>query len=256
MVAEITTPFFILLGVVIMCAMAFAIILFVLIYQKRYIRQQIEYDKKLQKAALQAQEDERRRIASELHDGLAPMLAAIKMKLYQFGRNYPTAENSITEAKNMLSETIDSVRVISHNLLPPVIDRAALGEALGDLCERFNNAEAVEIRYSAQQVNGSLPDAFTKLSVYRIAQELIMNAMKHGHPTWIEVKLVMGHNNLQLIVKDNGKGFVWDKQDTSFSNKGIGLLNIHSRVRLLNGNIYQEPSITQGCCFVVELPLN
>ncbi len=256
MASEVTTPFFILLGVVIMCAMAFGIILFVLIYQRKYARQQHDYSMKLQKAAVQAQEDERQRIASELHDGLAPMLAAIKMKLYQFGKIHPTSKSGINEAKNMLSETISSVRAISHNLLPPTISRSSLDEALSELCERFNSTDEVEIKYSAQKTNGSLTDAFTKLSIYRIAQELIMNAMKHGHPTLIEVKLMIGHTNLQLIIQDNGKGFVWDKHDTSFANKGIGLLNVHNRVRVLNGNMYQQSSIIQGCCFVVDLPLN
>lgn len=239
-----------------MSAMAFGIILFVLIYQRKYIKQQIDYDKKLQKAALLGQEDERRRIASELHDGIGPMLATIKMRLYQFGKNYPSAAESIQETKKMLSETIDSVRVISHNLLPPVIDKIALGEALGDLCERFNGTEEVRVKYSFQQVNGSLPDAFLKLSVYRIAQELIMNALKHGQSSLIDVQLSIGHQQLMLTIQDNGKGFVWNKQDTSFSNKGIGLVNIHSRVRLLNGDLYQKASVNQGCCFVVELPLN
>jgi two-component system, NarL family, sensor kinase len=247
-------------AVVAMLLMAGSIILFVLYYQKRMVQEQfkrqqmeLDYQKKMMEAALESQENERRRVAGDLHDSIGAMLSTIRVSLLTFARRHKDESESIDESKKMLDDTIDSVRRISRDLMPSTLEKFGLAQAVKEMCERFQATSTLPIRYMEEgEVNG-----FSKkheLMVFRIVQELLNNALKHSQATLINVSL-LSKENLIVIVEDNGVGFNQQEQKADrTSGKGLGLFNIENRARLVNAEIDFTSTVGKGSKIVLTIP--
>jgi two-component system, NarL family, sensor kinase len=251
--------FLIAVGTVVMLLLVTAIILFMIFYQKKMIQEQIrrqklelEYQKKMMVAVLDSQENERRRVAGDLHDSIGAMLSAIRLGLVTLGRQIPDPQ-SINDAKEMLDETIGSVRRISRDLMPSTLEKFGLAHALKELCDRFQSTSQLPIQYQEEGQIRSI-DAKRELMIFRMVQELLNNAIKHAKASRISVTLQFYHA-LQIVVEDDGVGFNFDAQHTSTkSEKGLGLFNIENRTRLLNATLEFDKERKKGTRITVTVP--
>jgi signal transduction histidine kinase len=210
----------------------------------------IEQEKEIQllQAVMQGEEKERGRIAKDLHDGVAGMLAAVKMHL----GTLETEIQGLSEKKgyqkgiSLLNETTYEVRKTAHNLMPEVLMKFGLEEALRRYCDNISNSSALAVQFDTL---GDLPryKVNFELSVYRIVQELLNNIIKHARATSAVVQLSHQEDILYITVEDNGVGF-----QTKQKKDGVGLASIESRIKAMNGNIVIEGDSGSGVSAYLE----
>lgn len=242
-----------------MLLLAGAIVLFVVFYQKKmiqeqYKRQQLEltYQQKMMEAALESQENERRRLAGELHDSIGAMLSTIRMGITTMARQMPGAEG-LAQSKEMLDDTIGSVRRISRDLMPSTLEKFGFANAVRELCERFQATAQIPIPYDEHGEIKSF-DKSRELMLFRIVQELINNAIKHAAASTIAVTL-SGNDRLEVTVEDDGVGFNPDAIKNSQENgKGLGLFNIENRARLLGADVQFDTLKRKGSKITLVVP--
>ncbi|GGB76476.1 hypothetical protein GCM10007424_15600 [Flavobacterium suaedae] len=185
----------------------------------REAQTKLEHQKKLLETNLKAQEEERMRIASDLHDSLVGKLTTIRMQ-GQMGL-------PLNEIDRLLGESITEARRISHDLTPPLLEYTSLSELIDEQITPWQ--KKLEIDYNTDvRVEDNLP-ANIKIQVLRVLQELITNTIKHAEANTICINLRHTTQGLALIVKDNGKGF-----DTTVLKKGLGLHSLEMRMQYLN----------------------
>lgn len=246
------------------------IVTFLLIYrtiiQKRRIAIQ-ELDLKEQKirelekhhqllatqAVLEGEETERSRLARDLHDGLGGLLSGVKLTLSGMKGNAFLSSDSLSlfeKALGMLDTSIKELRRVAHNMMPEALMKFGLKDALGDFCSSLENKQ-IAISYQHFGINHRF-DHKIEISLYRIAQELINNAIKHSRATELMVHLIQEEKRVCLTVQDNGIGFNTNILHTS---KGAGLVNIRSRAESLRGrfDLISEPD--KGTEVIVEFGL-
>lgn len=247
-------------AIVAMLLMAGSIVVFVVFYQKRMIKEQlkrqvleVEYQQKMMQAELQSQESERRRLAADLHDSIGGMLSTIRVGLVTMGRLLPDPQG-ISETKQMLDDTISSVRRISHDLMPSTLEKFGLIQAIKELCDRFQATSRIEITFSEP---GNIPpiEQQRELMIFRVVQELLNNAIKHARANIIQVTILI-NVELYVSVEDDGIGFDAEvqKNDKRIGH-GLGLFNMENRARLLGGRIEHENGRPQGSKTILILPL-
>jgi two-component system NarL family sensor kinase len=248
------------IAIVTMLVMAGAIVIFVVFYQKRMIKEQMtrqalefEYQQKMLQAELESQETERRRLAADLHDSIGGMLSTIRVGLATMARMLPEPQ-SIDQTKQMLDDTITSVRRISRDLMPSTLEKFGLIHALKELCERFSATSKIDINFIQDGDFNSL-DKTRELMIFRIVQELLNNAVKHSQAREINVSL-KASSKLCVTVQDDGVGFDAEalKKDTQ-NGKGLGLFNIENRARLLGAKVEYGTEMKQGSKTILTLPL-
>ncbi len=209
-----------------------------------------DFELKTIKAQLKGQEKEKLRIASELHDGVGGNLAGIKLRLSKVADTL-NSNNKLKHIITQVNETCDEIRNISHDLTPSKI----LNSAYINLIREYihNNVTPKNIRisfhaYPEDKLN-SISDGI-KIEVYRIIQELLANAIKHSLANEIDISLNLNNESLILMIEDFGIGFVPKK-----IVKGIGLLNIETRVASVSGKLTIDSKVGRGTIFTVEIPL-
>ena len=251
------------------------LVLFVVTYQKRLLRQQLalreaetEYQRQLLAATVQAQEHERERIGRDLHDGIGATLATARLLVSRLGAAVPAgaaapplpaaptndSANLPGRVQELLSTAVHDVRNLSHSLFPAVLTRFGLAEALRHLVQVSNETGVLDIELEIDYPH-PLPLA-QELALYRICQELVHNALKHAHgATRLDVLLRQRGPLLTLAVEDDGCGFDPARlgSDGQPATKGAGLRSIDVRVQLLQASLRQESSAGYGLRTLVEL---
>lgn len=183
------------------------------------------------RAMMKGEEQERIRIAQDLHDGIGGMLASIKMNLNAIQDEQPQLQQLVgfKRVSGMLSDTASEVRKTAHNLMPDALARQNLRGALLQYCDNNSNSLLrVDLQYDVPE---TLPKN-AELFIYRIVQELVQNIVKHARASYAVIQLMLHENSLSITVEDNGSGF-----DTGKSTSGAGLQHIHKKVETLRGYI-------------------
>ncbi len=207
---------------------------------------------------LAGQENERRRLAREIHDGMGPLLSSIKLDLDFFMDEYSNQENKppLDKLINM-RETIDTItgdlRDLSHHLLPRLLDEFGLLSAFNSLTSRINNSTKTVVEFYCNLDSGRRFDKDIELNIYRCGQELINNAVKYAKASEILVQLILHEKSIVLMVEDDGGGF--ERTNSSQDGFGIGLTNIDTRVRTINGEFTLDSVKNQGTTASIEIPL-
>lgn len=200
---------------------------------------------------LEGQEKERERIAKDLHDGLGGMLAAISIKFSAWEAKYlKDGRDDFEKSKQQLDYALVELRSISRNLMPESLLKYGLRVALNDLCE-FYQTPQLAIDCQCYGLSDTLKLS-VQLSIYRIIQELLSNAVKHAQPTQILVQCSQNENRLFITVEDNGKGYNVTENQTV---KGMGLGNVQNRVASLNGKMEIFSSPNEGTTVNIEIEL-
>lgn len=209
-------------------------------------------ESRIMSALVKGQDTERRRIAEELHDSLGQKLSAIKLFVETGcpGGDASSVEN-VKKLNVMLNEIVEEVRNISHNLMPALIEDFGLAKALHNLCKKSSKPDSARVTFQAYDVKAAI-DKSVKFGVYRMAQELINNALKHADADTITVQLFQRDKTLILTVEDDGKGF--NTQKTNFE-KTLGISSVKSRAKALNGIFNLDSDPGYGTIASIEIPL-
>ncbi|MEO7044630.1 MAG: sensor histidine kinase, partial [Ferruginibacter sp.] len=206
-------------------------------------------------AIVQGQEEERTRLAKDLHDGLGGILSSTKYSLGNMKQNLIiTPENAIAfeRTMDMLDQSIKELRRVAHNMMPETLMKLSLSEALQDYCLQVTQSGALKVSYQNFGTEELDLENSTKITVYRIIQELINNAIKHANAQTAIVQMIYNENTLNITVEDDGNGF--DK--TLLENAtGIGYKNLQSRVGFLKGTIDIQSQLHKGTSVYIEIPL-
>lgn len=202
-------------------------------------------------SVLQGEEAERSRIARDLHDGLGGLLSGVKLSITKMKGNFVLVPDSIEQfntALGLLDTSIRELRRVAHNMMPESLVKFGLRDALSDFCNSIDGSKNVIVKYQAFGTEKRM-DSNIEINVYRIAQELVNNALKHSSATEMLVQLVQEANRVHLTVQDNGKGFDMNLLKTS---TGAGMTNIRSRVESQNGNFEIYSALDRGTEASVE----
>ena len=203
-------------------------------------------------ALLRGQEEERNRIAKDLHDGLGGMLSGVKMSFVNMKENLiMDAENvkNFEKSISQLDNTIAELRKVAHNLMPEALAKFGLKDAIKDFCNSMESSSHVKIIYQFFGDDRKIGNT-AEVYIYRIIQELVSNAIKHAEPSQIVVQMTVAEKNILLTVEDNGMGINTEKQNAS---KGIGLESVKQRVDYLNGTLEFDSKEPTGTAVNIEL---
>lgn len=205
---------------------------------------------------IETQENERRRIALEIHDGIGPQLSSTILQLETISERIkvkdPETAKELQSLSNVSNEVADELRSISHSLMPRVLLDFGLEAALRGLINRINAGSKCKVEFISSFTGESI-DQTIELNLYRIAQELTNNALKHAKATSIFVQLLKNGRHLTLMVEDNGEGFNISELKNA---EGIGLSNIEMRTKVLGGELNIDSSPGRGSVITVEVLLN
>jgi signal transduction histidine kinase len=243
-------------GLLIILVLAFGII------QRNRRKSQAEKDaaiiaerEKGLKAIIEATEDERKRIAKDLHDGIVQTLTGLSLKLQKQLSGLSLSKDEQQDFKRsqeMLDESIAEVRTISHQMMPRVLSEMGLAPAIEDMLSKSLGNSGIQFEFEQHRLDKERFAENIEVSIYRICQELINNIIKHTGAKAVSVQLLKTKTHLVLVVEDNGKGF---KFDDELNRNGIGLMNISSRASAINGEVNYQPSPEQGTVATIRIPL-
>jgi len=205
-------------------------------------------------AMLQGQEAERSRMAKDLHDGLGGLLAGVKLKLSSIvaraGGGNLGEKSAINDVVHQLDYSVDELRRIAHDVMPESLRFGGLASALSDLC-RYMGTPIVQVVFQNLGIKDNYPDQI-RVTVYRVVQELMANAIKHANASKIILQCSELDSWLFVTVEDNGMGMELKEENR---RKGLGLINIRNRVSLLNGDIETISHPGEGTTVNIQIPL-
>lgn len=229
--------------------LATGLIFIFFLYQRRikkFNKQLLALEKKQQQllldASLRYQEEERKKLSSNLHDDAGPLLATVRLYLndHFLEQDKVTQAQTISMARSILDEAIELVRTISHDLIPPTLKNFGLHSAINDLVQKINGAGVVkatanftsfEKRYSEEK----------EMIIYRVVLELLNNILKHSQANFIEIEQLWHLGKYRLLISHNGEGLTQEAfEHLNNQPGGMGLKNIAGRIRLLEGSILFE----------------
>lgn len=212
---------------------------------------QLEQSSKLNtlQAMIQGQENERSRIAADLHDGLGGLLSSVKSHFNSLNYTDKTAP-LFQKTNGLIDDACGEVRRISHNMMPRALSLSGLPDALDDLAQSLDK-EGIQCSLELQGMEQPLA-LTTAVTVYRILQELTTNVVKHAEAQHLLIQLLRSEDVLTIIVEDDGKGF---EQATALGKNGIGLRSITSRVSYLQGSITWDTVPGQGTSVMIAIPI-
>jgi signal transduction histidine kinase len=204
-------------------------------------------------AVLKGEEQERTRLAKDLHDGLGGMLSGIKYSFNTMkGNLVMTPENTqaFERSMDMLDSSIKEMRRVAHNMMPEALVKFGLETALKDFCSEINQSGALAINYQSYGLEGVQIEQTISITIYRIVQELINNTMKHAAAKTAIVQVTKSNDRLTVTVEDDGKGF---DPGILTQAKGIGWTNIESRINFLKGKLDIDTQEGKGTSVLIEL---
>lgn len=204
-------------------------------------------------AVVEGEEKERRRFGRELHDGLGALLASTKMRIDALQKELPHIKQLpvYQSAEQLIDHACQTVREISHDMMPRVIDQQGLEKAVEELCLTLSATQGLEVNFIPYGLDQYLDNRLSA-TVYRIIQELLRNVVKHAQASTVIVQITAENDFLSIVVEDDGCGF--DPEDSSLQ-KGIGLDNVSSRVKLLGGHLTIDSEMGEGTTMNINIPI-
>ena len=206
-----------------------------------------EQELNLIKASIAGQDEERKRIAQELHDSIGGNLAGIKLQVSNMTHDFTKWK----EINSQLDETYQLVRDISHTLIPKKFRQNAFSDLIREYIASISRSGKLNIGFHPHpEIEINALDEKIQIEIYKIVQELMTNTVKHAQASTIDIHLNLLNKELSLLFEDNGKGF-----DTAKIKEGIGFENIRSRINQLNGSLHIDSSKNRGTVISITVPL-
>ena len=251
-----------IIGISGMIVLSLSIVIFFFVYQKRLYKQQelitqerLNYKDEILQATVDTQEREKQRIGRDLHDEVGTMISTALLSLDHIQKNgaSSTTKGQISEVEKVLQETAQSVRNISRDLVPTLLNKLGLVDGIEGLCDRIEDNSELKIQTSLEfEVERFLDESF-KLNIYRVISELLNNTLRHADAQNILIQIESDDTSFLLNYQDDGKGMSSD-QISSF--KGLGLKNIEGRISLLKGEMEIHNLVPTGLLFTIKIPLS
>ena len=241
--------YILLLGTLGMVGLTIGIVFFVVFHQRKVSRfnaafKKMEDEKQqiLLNASIKFQEEERNRIAADLHDDVGPLLATARLYLNENMINQEPASQlqSIFSAKQIIDDAIQLIRNISHSMMPPTLKNFGLESAMSDLFQKINGSGSLNasVRFHDYRTRLKLEQ---ELLIFRIIQELVNNIIKHSHAGFIHLTQNANATHSYLRLHHDGHGIIQTEfERLNHVSTGLGLKNIASRIKVLNGRIFFE----------------
>ncbi|NNE27937.1 MAG: hypothetical protein HKN09_13920 [Saprospiraceae bacterium] len=204
---------------------------------------------------LLGEENERKRIAKDLHDSLGSLLSSAQLQLNKIQNEIDALKgmNLFSNAEALIKNAANEVRRISHDMMPEALINLGLQASIEDLASSINNSARMNVSTFFSSFNEKRIDDKQKLGLFRIVQELSQNAIKHSNASQLIIQASMEEKTLTLVVEDNGVGF--DVQKQLEDKKGIGLQSVISRVKHLDGEIEITSDQDKQTVFVIQLSI-
>ncbi len=212
-------------------------------------RQVLKWQQARLKAEIETIENERKRIASDLHDELGPLLSAIKLQINHLEPIDEVEIAVLSKSSNQIDEIIKRFREISYDLLPNTLVRKGLVKAVIEFIDKLKKAHQIEIIFTSDTLSLSIDK---EINIYRIIQEIIHNCIKHSRATVLKISIKVTTSQLVLNTIDDGIGFIYE--DKIKSSNGLGLLNLESRTEVLDGKLKVTSQPGKGTNFTVTMP--
>lgn len=251
----------ILIAVGSLVLMSVAVVLFFYFSRKKIIKTELEkanlkisYQKEMIQSTLIAQEEERKRIAQDMHDAISSKLNIVSLNANFLIENGITSEDANKFGEGILSITatvLESSRRIAHDLLPPTLNKFGLQAALEELCEEAGRAKTFQI-LSVLNYEENFLGKDEELHLFRIAQELFSNTIKYGSASVIEISLESEGKGVKFKYTDNGSGFDLSEARKA---KGLGISGITNRASILDADLTIESSLGNGVSVLLNKTL-
>lgn len=223
-------------------------------YMERMEKEKRANENRFLSVIIKAEENERRRLAKELHDGLGPLLSTIKMSVSALKKqnNSEHSKEILNNLDNVIVESIKSIKDISNNLSPHVLDHFGLNKAINNFIDKINTTETLKINFKSN-INNQRFEQNIESVLYRVICELINNTMKHANASKVNIELNYDMYSIHMKYSDNGIGF---EVDNLFKpqEKSTGYYNIYSRINSLKGKINVESLMDEGVNIRINIP--
>jgi len=206
---------------------------------------------------LKVQEEERRRLSRELHDGIGQTLTALRMEIYQVQLLSVAAgfgEERLARARGLAEEALKTVKNISLLLRPPLLDDLGLEPALAWQADQFTRRTEIPCRFRAIHLQELLPED-VKTCIFRVIQEALNNCEKHASPTQVAVSVEQTSDTLAICVEDDGAGFILNSHNAPARRYGLGILGMRERAVMLGGNLTIRSAPGKGTKLMLTVPI-
>lgn len=228
------------------------IIIYFAFFMWRQQRRNLELSRQNILAEMNAMETERKRIASDLHDDMGPILSVVKFSIDTVAASRQGDSQLLHKASHYVDDLMTRLREITNNLVPAALERKGLETALRDFLDHVSTISPVRFEFQAS-LPAQLPEELP-IHIFRIVQEIAHNIIKHAGTDRASVEIKNTNGKLVLISRDRGAGF--DYQEKLKQSTGIGLRSIKSRVNLLKGTMKVESIKDTGTAYLIEIPIN
>jgi signal transduction histidine kinase len=220
---------------------------------KRAETDRLKTERRVINAIINTEENEKKRFAKDLHDGLGPLLSTVKMSLSALTEKVKDASGSeiLANTNHLVNEAINTIKDVSNNLSPHVLTNFGLSSAISAFTLKINQTKALEIDFKSNMENIRL-DNDKEVVIYRAVCELINNSILHSGASRIEIDLNKHEKFVTLQFYDNGRGFDTSRLDKE-DNKGMGLSNIETRVKSVEGVFILESTPGKGTSALIKV---
>ena len=246
--AHQTSIFTVILIIALVVGMIFAYFITTLI---KHHRRNAQLYKEKMLAEITTLENERKRMSADLHDELGPILAGVKLKLSSLEVTDKDDEITLKKIHENIDELVSRMKDISNDLMPSVLLKRGLVEAIEVTVEEINRSNSVEITFIHHDLPSLKEDKV--INLYRIIQEIIHNTLKHAQATELIIEIRADSHKLIVLSRDNGKGFNYS--NVSKEASGHGLRNLFTRTDALGGNMYINTAVGGGTIYTFEVPV-
>ncbi|MEP6749367.1 MAG: ATP-binding protein [Bacteroidota bacterium] len=237
---------------ILICATIIGVII---IYFIVSIIHQHRNNRALYKRSLEAEiktlENERARIASDLHDDLGPLLSSIKYSVGSLDIFSDTDLKTVDRVYEHIDSLMKRMREISGDMMPNTLLRKGLLAAVAEFIDNIPRPDSMEIKFVRGELPG-LPPSHS-IHLFRIIQEIMHNTIKHAKASLLKIEIKQSGTILVLLTNDNGSGFDYTLQ--ARESTGLGLRNLFSRTEMLGGNMFVESARGKGTSYIIEIPI-
>lgn len=229
-------------------------------YYRRYrLAQQAKLQKAIMReqelatqAVLEAEENERKRIASDLHDGVGQLMSAARMNLSLISNEIEFGDErrklAFDKALSLVDDSCKEVRTVSHNIMPNALLKSGLVSAIREFIQKIDE-RALEVSLYTDGINDRLPSNVETV-LYRVIQECVNNVIKHSGANTLDITLIKDDEGISVTIEDNGRGF-----DAKAETEGIGLKNMQTRIHYLKGTIEWDSAPGKGTVVTIQVPV-
>ena len=200
------------------------------------------------KAEVAILETERKRIATDMHDEIGPLLSVVKAQMNELSVNGEVEELILNKSNKQIDEVIQKFRDISYNLLPNTLVRKGVVYATQEFIDKLDNTQ-LKINFSSDAIQLNTDMA---VNIFRIFQEIVHNTIKHARATTLDITITDAVTTIHIYTADDGIGFVYSEQEKI--NNGLGLLSLQSRIEIMHGTLKIETAVGKGVKYFISIP--